>query len=73
MPGERDAEGRRRSGVWLPDDCWDWLDANKAEGMTRSDLLEGLILLAMDDQEDRRASTNKARLSSVAKRGTLGS
>jgi hypothetical protein len=48
VTGERDHEGRRRSGVWLPDECWDWLDANKAEGLTRSDLMEGLVLLAMD-------------------------
>jgi hypothetical protein len=73
VPGERDAEGRRRSGMWLPDECWEWLDANKAEGFNRSDLLEGLIYLAMDEQEERQTRTNKARLSTSAKRGTLSS
>jgi hypothetical protein len=67
MPGERDREGRRRSGVWLPDECWAWLDANKAPGFSRSDFLEGIVYLAMDDEEDRRAGRNKARLSSAAK------
>jgi hypothetical protein len=52
--GQRDHEGRRRSGVWLPDECWDWLGAVSArDGSSRSDLLEGLVLLAMDVEEDR--------------------
>ena len=51
MP-ERDHEGRRRSGVWLPDECWDWLDRrSQRDGGSRSDLVEGLVLLAMDEDE----------------------
>lgn len=40
---------RRRSGVELPDEVWDWLDKTAAhDGTSRSDLVEGLVLLAMD-------------------------
>ena len=46
----RDHDGRRRSGVWLPDECWAWLDATaQRDGTSRSDLVEGLVLLAMDE------------------------
>ena len=52
---QRDHDGRRRSGVWLPDECWDWLDRTSArDGASRSDLLEGLVLLAMDEYEEQR-------------------
>lgn len=48
----RDAEGRRRSGVWLPDECWDWLYDRSADGgLQTSDLIEGLVLLAIDREE----------------------
>jgi metal-responsive CopG/Arc/MetJ family transcriptional regulator len=48
--GERDHDGRRRSGVWLPDECWNWLDATaRRDGTSRSDLVEGLVLLGMDE------------------------
>lgn len=47
---QRDHDGRRRSGVWLTDEQWAWLDqASSRDGMSRSDLLEGLVLLAMDE------------------------
>lgn len=53
---ERDHDGRRRTGVWLSDDCWDWLEiTSRRDGTSRSDLLEGLVLLAMDDEEARGA------------------
>jgi hypothetical protein len=60
--GERDTEGRRRSGVWLPDECWDWLDAtSRRDGTSRSDLMEGLVLLAMDEDEDEGRPANPPR------------
>lgn len=44
-----DAEGRDRRGVYLPPDLWDWLDETaQRDGSSRSDLLEGLVLLARD-------------------------
>lgn len=44
-----DAEGRERRAVYLPRELWDWLEATAAHDETsRSDLLEELILLAMD-------------------------
>lgn len=47
-----DAEGRVRLAVYLPRECWDWLaDTAARDGTSRSDLLEGLVLLAMDDAE----------------------
>lgn len=53
-----DAEGRLRRGVYLPEECWAWLEATaERDGTSRSDLLEGLVLLAMDDAEDRARST----------------
>lgn len=52
--------GRRRSGVTLPDECWDWLaEASQRDGSTRDDLLEGLVYLGMDADhyKGRRDST----------------
>jgi hypothetical protein len=41
----------RRIGVVLPQDCIDWLERTASrDGSSRSDLLEGLVLLAMDDE-----------------------
>lgn len=49
-----DAEGRIRKGVYLSPECWAWLEATaERDGTARSDLLEGLVLLAMDDAEER--------------------
>lgn len=62
----RDAEGRPRRCVYLPAECWEWLEATakRDAGVERaradrpgvkpsgvSDLLEGLVLLAMDADE----------------------
>lgn len=53
--GERDAEGRERRAVYLPPECWDWLeDQAAADRSSRSDLLEGIVLLAMDKAHDER-------------------
>jgi hypothetical protein len=49
-----DAEGRQRKAVYLPEECWDWLEAvAERDGTSRSDLLEGLVLLAMDEASER--------------------
>ena len=49
-----DAEGRDRRAVYLPSECWDFLERVAArDGTSRSDFLEGLVLLAMDDEEAR--------------------
>jgi hypothetical protein len=38
-----------RGGVTLPDVCWDWLNETAShDGSSRDDLLEGIVLLAMD-------------------------
>lgn len=51
-----DASGRQRRAVYLPEECWDWLEATaERDGTSRSDLLEGLVLLAMDEAEERQA------------------
>lgn len=47
-----DPEGRVRKGVYLPPECWDWLDRTAQQDRSgRSDILEGLVLLAMDKEE----------------------
>jgi hypothetical protein len=47
-----DAEGRERRAVYLAPACWAWLEAVAArDGTSRSDLLEGLVLIAMDDDK----------------------
>jgi hypothetical protein len=49
-----DAQGRERRAVYLPAACWEWLEATaERDGTSRSDLLEGLVLLAMDESEAR--------------------
>lgn len=49
-----DDDGRDRGAVYLPTECWDWLERTaRRDGTSRSDLLEGLVLLAMDDEEER--------------------
>lgn len=54
----RDGEDRDRRAVYLPDECWDWLEKTaEHDGVSRSDLLEGLVLLAMDEEKDRDAGT----------------
>jgi hypothetical protein len=38
-----------RGGITLPEECWAWLrETAHRDGSTRDDLLEGLVLLAMD-------------------------
>jgi hypothetical protein len=45
----RDGEDRDRRAVYLPDECWDWLERTaEHDKSSRSDILEGLVLLAMD-------------------------
>ena len=57
-----DAQGRDRRGVYLPSACWDFLERIAArDGVSRSDFLEGLVLLAMDDDEAR----HEARMSEI--------
>lgn len=47
-----DPEGRLRKAVYLPSECWEWLErVARRDGVARSDLLEGLVLLAMDADE----------------------
>ena len=47
-----DAEGRSRRAVYLPDELWAWLETTAArDGTSRSDLLEGLVLLEIDHEE----------------------
>lgn len=54
-----DAEGRERRGVYLPRECWDWLTSRSGRDDTStSDLLEGLVLLAMDRDADGEHSTS---------------
>lgn len=50
-----DAQGRERRGVYLPPECWAWLETTadadtpgRGERGSINDLLEGLVLLAMD-------------------------
>lgn len=41
--------GSHRGGVTLDDEVWEWLrETADRDGSTRDDLLEGLVLLAMD-------------------------
>lgn len=50
MSAGDDAEGRLRKAVYLAPDLWAWLEATAArDGTSRSDLLEGLVMLAMDE------------------------
>lgn len=52
-PGD-DGQGRLRKTVYLPPECWTWLEATAAHDQSaRSDVLEGLVLLAMDEAEDK--------------------
>jgi hypothetical protein len=45
-----DPEGRIRKAVYLPRECWDWLEVRSGkDNSSRNDLLEGIILLAMDE------------------------
>jgi hypothetical protein len=45
---------RHRGGVILSEDCWAWLRRiAHRDGGTRDDLLEGLVLLAMDEERDK--------------------
>lgn len=45
-----DADGRERRGVYLAPALWAWLEATaERDGTSRNDLLEGLVMLAMDD------------------------
>lgn len=40
-----------RGGVTLSDKCWSWLRVTAdRDGTTRDHLLDGLVLLAMDDE-----------------------
>jgi hypothetical protein len=40
--------------VTLPDECWDWLGRTaEHDGSSRDDLIEGLVLLAMDAAADK--------------------
>lgn len=44
-----DPATRHRGGITLPETCWEWLRATAdRDGSTRDDLIEGLVLLAMD-------------------------
>jgi hypothetical protein len=46
-----DHPGERRIGVWLSEECIAWLDKTaERDQSTRSDLLDGLVLLAMDGE-----------------------
>ena len=41
-----------RGGVTLPEECWAWLrQTADRDGFSRDDLLEGIVLLAMDADE----------------------
>lgn len=45
-----DPEGRERRAIYLRPEQWEWLEATAAkDGTARSDLIEGLVLLAMDE------------------------
>lgn len=49
---DRDSQGRERRAVMLAPELWDWLELTAHhDGTSRSDLLEGLVLLAMDAAE----------------------
>lgn len=50
-------EGRVRLAVSLAPDLWDWLERTAAhDGTSRSDLLEGLVMLAMDEEQAKAAA-----------------
>lgn len=52
--GTFDAQGRERRGVYLPTELWEWVDGiAKRDQASRSDFLEGLVLLAQDAEEGR--------------------
>jgi hypothetical protein len=52
---------RYRSGVTLPAECWEWLaEVCQRDGSRRDDLLEGIVLLAMDADEQKLRCTGLA-------------
>ncbi len=49
-----DSQGRLRRAVYLAPEAWEWLEATaESDETSRSDLLEGLVLLAMDRDSAR--------------------
>lgn len=62
-----DGEGRLRRAVYLPAECWEWLEATAAhDRSSRSDLLEGLVLAAMDPPPDP-SDERRARILGAAR------
>jgi len=48
-----DGEGRVRRAIYMAPELWAWVEKTAEEDeMGRSDLMEGLVLLAMDADED---------------------
>lgn len=58
------SKAKHRGGIVLPEDCWEWLRTTADhDGSSRDDLIEGLVLLAMDgSQPPGEDEAHKARL-----------